>query len=82
MRCGSPSNRENPYLCWKCTALGDDWGRLIKSLSRSALNYIEKFQAEAVKQNTSRTLTIAEFQDLIRRAENETETLRTEKTDA
>ena len=79
LRCGTPGDRENHYLCWKCTASGDDWGSLIKSLCRSVLNYVEKFQAEASKQGTARALTIAEFQDLIRRAENETQkTLHTE----
>ncbi len=49
-------------------------------LNQKVLSYIEKFQAEAVKQGTARQLTITEFADLIRRAEDETKTLHTEKT--
>lgn len=83
LRCAEYSNRENHYLCWKCTASGDDWGSKIMGLSQKVLNYIEKFQAEAVRQGAARQLTIAEFAELIRRAENETKkTLHTEKTDA
>jgi len=79
LRCGTPSNRENHYLCWKCTLSGDDWGSKIMGLGQRVLNYIEKFQTEAVKQSTARQLTITEFDDLIRRAENETQkTLHTE----
>jgi len=52
-------------------------------LSQKVLSYIEKFQAEAVKQGAARRLTIAEFQDLIRRAKDETEkTLHINKADA
>ena len=82
-RCAEPGNRENYYLCWKCTASGDDWGSKIMGLSQKVLSYIEKFQSEAVKQSAARRLTIAEFQDLIRRAKDETEkTLHINKADA
>lgn len=80
LRCCSKStkHKDNPFLCWECCILSDDWGSLIMNAGKRVLNYIEKYQTEAVKNGTAKRLTIDEFKKLFERAKNETKTLQTE----